>query len=331
MKNSVKNSLYLTLLIIVLVIIMLNSNLILNQVIFAIDLWIHKVFPSLFPFFIISNFLINYGLVDILGYYFHNIMNKLFKIKGETAFVFFMAILSGFPSNAKYTKEMLNNGYINNDEATKILSFSCFSNPLFITNMVLHVFGHLKYGLIILLAHYLGNIFVGLTFRNYKPSHSKKKIKSISNIFNEIDQKNKSFGQCFANSLESSINTLLLILGTITSFIVISAVINEIVALPPLLDALLKGMLELTQGLNNLKNLPYNESIKGILFVSFLSFSGFSVHMQIKSIINDTLIKFKLFFIARIFHVTYSIIIFIVLMKLSNYIPQLVKVTSLFL
>ena len=87
MKNSVKNTFYLTILVLVLIIIMFNSNLILNQVLFAIDLWVHKVFPSLFPFFIISNFLINYGMVDLLGFYFHNIMNKLFKIKGETAFI----------------------------------------------------------------------------------------------------------------------------------------------------------------------------------------------------------------------------------------------------
>ena len=47
MKNSVKNTFYLTILVLVLIIIMFNSNLILNQVLFAIDLWIHKVFPSL--------------------------------------------------------------------------------------------------------------------------------------------------------------------------------------------------------------------------------------------------------------------------------------------
>ena len=310
MKNSVKNTFYLTILVLVLIIIMFNSNLILNQVLFAIDLWIHKVFPSLFPFFIISNFLINYGMVDLLGFYFHNIMNKLFKIKGETAFIFFMALLSGFPSNAKYTKEMLKSGYINDDEASKILAFTCFSNPLFITNMALYVFGSLNYAVIIIAAHYLGNVFVGLTIRNYQPSKYIKSNKSLITIFNELERKRLTFGECFSNALESSINTLLLILGTIASFIIISAVINEIVTLPPLLNALLKGSLELTQGLNNLKTLQYSNYIKGILFVSFLSFAGFSVHMQIKSIINDTLIKFNIFFIARVFHIIYSIFIF---------------------
>lgn len=37
-----------------------------------------------------------------------------------------------FPSNAKYTKELYLEGSINEHEASKILMFTHFSNPLFL-------------------------------------------------------------------------------------------------------------------------------------------------------------------------------------------------------
>ena len=63
------------------------------------------MFPTLFPFFIISDLLINYGFVEIASKLFTPLM-KFFKIKKECACIFVLSLFSGFPSNSKYAKEL---------------------------------------------------------------------------------------------------------------------------------------------------------------------------------------------------------------------------------
>ena len=86
--------------------ILSESATIMNAVSYSFDIWINNVFPSLFPFFVLSEILINYGFIELIGELFKPIFEKLFKINGNAAFVFIMSLLSGFPSNAKYAKEL---------------------------------------------------------------------------------------------------------------------------------------------------------------------------------------------------------------------------------
>ena len=52
-------------------------------------------------------------------------MFQCFFEANELKLDFVMSIISGFPSNAKYTRELLNQGLIDENEATKILMFTC--------------------------------------------------------------------------------------------------------------------------------------------------------------------------------------------------------------
>ena len=81
-------------------------------------------------------------------------MTKLFNVKGIGSFVFFMSMISGYPSNAKYVKELLDKKLINEVDANKILMFTCFSNPLFIINTVgIMFFNNIKIGFFMLISN----------------------------------------------------------------------------------------------------------------------------------------------------------------------------------
>ena len=116
--------------------ILFNNILIQNTIYFSYKLFFKNVFPNLFPFLVISHFLINYGFVEICLNLFDSLMKKVFKINGASSFIFIMSLLTGFPSNAKYTKELLLQGKIDENEATKILTFTHFSNPLFVIGTI---------------------------------------------------------------------------------------------------------------------------------------------------------------------------------------------------
>ena len=66
------------------------------------------------------------------------------------------------------------------------------------------------------------------------------------------------------------------------------------------LQSIINGFLEMTQGLKYISLEPIPLKLKAVLTVMILSFGGFSVHMQIMSILSDTDIKYLPFFCSRI-------------------------------
>ena len=154
--------------------ILSESNMIMDSVSLGFSLWKNNIVPSLFPFFLLSEFLIYFGVPEFLSEIMKQIMNRLFKMRGICSFVFIMSIFSGFPSNAKFANELLENDLITKEEASKLLLFSHFSNPLFILGTVCTFFlKNKEVGIFLLLCHYIGNFILGMLFRNYHPKQKK--------------------------------------------------------------------------------------------------------------------------------------------------------------
>jgi sporulation integral membrane protein YlbJ len=288
--------------------ILIFSNDVIKAVRFAFDIWKNNVFPSLFPFFVLSEILIKLGFVEMVGTIFKPIMKLLFNTKGESAFIFIMSIISGNPGNAKYTRELYDKNIIDKNEASKLLMFTHFCNPLFILGTIgTTFFGSYRMGLILLISHYLGNIFIGICVRN--------KFMPLKN--NENQEKRTSnhdnIGVIITNSLFNSINTLILILGVISMCLVLTTIISNNLPLNEINTNIVSGIIEVTQGVKYLSISSLPIKLKGLLTVIFLSFGGLSIHMQVISMISGTKIKYLPFFFARIAHAIISGIIYLII------------------
>ena len=98
--------------------------------------------------------------------------------------ILILSIISGFPSNARNTRTLYDQGLITLDEANHILLFSHFSNPLFIlTTVALFFFNDKNIGIILLISHILSSIFVGYFFRFWKKEQLEISFKEAK--FNE--------------------------------------------------------------------------------------------------------------------------------------------------
>lgn len=87
--KKIVNFLFLLFFLYITLQVFINSNQVINSVINSIDIWKNRLFPTLFPFFIISDFLINYGLINYLSIIFNKPFRYLFKTSGIGSFVFF--------------------------------------------------------------------------------------------------------------------------------------------------------------------------------------------------------------------------------------------------
>lgn len=312
MNKNITNFLIVCITLIIGLEVLLESSSVLDTVSFSFNVWAYNLFPSLFPFFVISSILIDCGFPEFLSSILSKFMNKIFKVNGIGAFVLIMSMLSGFPSSAKYTKELYLNKSINAKEATKLLTFTHFSNPLFILGTISVTFlNNKETGLIILMIHYFCNIIIGLIFRNYYISEydNNNYRLAFSNMQKKRSSTNKNFGEIIHTALTSSINTLLLVLGVVTMFLIITTLINNNLPINDYYKSIINGIFEMTQGLKSIAALDIPLKVKSMFCVFFISFGGLSVHMQIISIISNTNIKYFPYLCARIIHGLLSMIL----------------------
>lgn len=300
MNRNITRFTVITISLIFIFFLILQNKLVLESVNFSISIWKDNLFPTLFPFFVVSNILIKYGFIDIISFLFSKPMEKIFKLPGCCSFVLIISLFSGFPSGAKYTTLLLKNNKITLNEANKLLTFTHFSNPLFVLGFIgNNIFNNKYLALIILISHILGGLITGIIF-----NHHNIYLKT-TNYENHNDNV-ESFGSILNESVINSLNTMFLLLGIVTIFSIISFFISNILSLSSLNKTILSGILEMTQGIKNVANLNINNLLKMIIVTSFISFGGLCVHMQVISIISETKIKYKTFFIARIIHTIIS-------------------------
>lgn len=281
MKNFIKS----IIIIIILILLYLKRPLVIYSIIEGFDLWKSNIFPSIFPIMILSDFILSSNLILIISNVTGPLFAKCFKVSKYAAYIFIMSFFSGCPTNAKYIKDLLTQGVITNEEASKILSMSLLYNPILIFTITSYL--EFKDSVLLILVNLLANIVIGLINRNYN-----------CNLINkEIDIK----GFNLVDSIGNAINVLLLILGSLITFISINTLL-------PYHHPLITGILEITNGIEMIEH--YNISYKyKLIFSSILmGFGGFSILFQIKSIFKDTLIDYSLYYKSRIIHILLMII-----------------------
>ncbi len=294
-----KNKLIQLIIFVIFLSLIFNSKLILNEVSSALNTFIYVLFPSIFPFFLISNILINYNFCETLNKYFSKITNFLFHTSNASNFVIIMSMLSGFPSGSKYITQLYKKNILNINQANYLITFTHFSNPLFVIAISNKLFNNLKITYMILFAHIISNIIIGIIIR---PKEKEKK--------ENIELKNTdSFSNILSNSIISSFKLLALILGNTCFFFIISGLITKYINLSPIQNILINGFFDITKGVNTL-NIINSEIFKAILILTFIGFGGINIHMQVLNIIENTKIKYKNFLLGRISQVGLSVIIF---------------------
>jgi sporulation integral membrane protein YlbJ len=313
----------------------------------GLNIWLDIVFPSLLPFLIIAEMLIAFGVVKLLGVFLEPLMRPLFKVPGAGGFVWAMGLASGNPSGAKLTARLRDEGQLTRIEAERLVSFTSSSNPLFIFGAVsVGFFNNAKLGILLGLTHYAANICVGLIMRFYGRKEEKNQLertKKETTIFpimaalksmhrTRLNDK-RPIGKILGDAVNSSIQTLLMIGGFIIIFSVINkllfhlhitgffaSIVNSLfytLHIPSSLSVpFISGLFEITLG-SQLTSEAVEATLlpQAIIVSALLAFGGFSIQAQVASILAETDIRFKPFFIARLLHTIFAAILTLILWK----------------
>ena len=311
----------------------------------GLNIWWEIVFPSLLPFFITAELLLSFGVVKFLGVLFEPIMRPLFNVPGAGSFPWLMGMASGYPTGAKITTRLREEGQVNQFEGERLVAFTNASSPLFIFGAISVGFFHdVKLGVLLASSHYAANLLVGLTMRfhpflsrNKKQTPKKHSRPSIQRAFREMHRTrikdSRPFGEVLGDAVLHSIQTLVMVGG----FIILFSVLTKLffmVRISPIIASILKqifdlvflpvdlampfltGIFEITLGIQMMSKEVIDPFLAKLVLVSFiLGFNGFSVQAQVASIIAKTDIRFMPYFAGRLFHSFYAAFLTILLYK----------------
>ncbi|TEB12087.1 sporulation integral membrane protein YlbJ [Pelotomaculum propionicicum] len=308
-----------------------NPRIVFEGSVTGLKTWWNIVFPSLLPFFIASELLMSFGVVNFMGVLLEPVMRPLFKVPGAGAFVVAVGFTSGYPIGAMLTARLRADGLCTRVEAERLMSFTNNSSPLFMLVAVsVGMFNNPGLGMLIAAAHYLSNLTLGLLLRFYAAGDTERLAEppvsgrgvvrqAFSKMLQTQRQEKRPAGKIMGDAVKKSVTNLLNIGGFIILFAVLirlmsAAGIIEIIAralgvfLLPLgfareiLPALGSGFFEMTIGskLASEAAAPLLQQVVAVGMI--LAWSGLSVHAQAASMIADTDIRMRPFIFSRICH-----------------------------
>ncbi len=296
-KLNVINYIFAILLIFIIIAIIIRPKYYINSAANGLVTFGTKVFPSLFPFFVLTKILIELNVLDGVSHGLSKITRVLFGCPGESAYVFVIGLLCGYPVSAKITSDLFLNGKIDSCSATKIASFTSTSGPMFVIGTVgAAMFNSAKLGALILLCHALGAVVTGLIFCNV----GRKKVQKLST--QPVPQSQVKISTAINNSMFSSINSVLVVGGFIVVFFVLIDVVFSMFNLSGITRVLVGGGIEMTRGLIELTSLMLPFNLNLIIGTFLISFGGFSIIMQAYYFLSMAHVKLSKFMLIKIVH-----------------------------
>lgn len=196
------------------------------------------------------------------------------------------------------------------------------------------MFGQPALGAVIATAHYLGALLVGLTYRFYgrrrEPVVAEHAV-VLHGIFHRATEAmitarredGRPLGRVLNNAISESIGTLFMIMSFIVLFAVMLRVLSQSGVLiglevplrglfhllgisPNLVPAAVQGVFEIDLGAaaTAKAHAPLLDQV--VLVSAIIAWSGLAVHGQVASVLAETDISMKPYFLARFLHAVYA-------------------------
>lgn len=248
--------------------------------------------PSLFPFLVLTGFLIRSGLVHAVGRHISRVTGRLFGFSGAAGTALLLSFLGGYPTGAAAVSGLYEQGSIDEREARRLLRACVNAGPAFVIGgLGVGMLGSVKAGLLLLFAHITASLLTTLVEREKPQQPSETLVPEAVGV-----------GTAVAQSVHAATTALLAMCG----FVLLSSALLSLLdamgaaGLPqPLWRTLLACVLEVTNGCV--------EAAKTGIAAPFwlgatLGFGGLSVHGQIAVTTAPHRLIDRGFYRARLLH-----------------------------
>jgi sporulation integral membrane protein YlbJ len=218
----------------------------------GIDVCLYTIIPALLPFFIVSGLLVSSNLLQPLIRFLTPLARRLTGLSGSIFFIYLASSLSGYPTGAKLTCDLLKNNQITKSESGRYVLFTSVTGPafmIFVASSLINLPAAFVY---IISSHHLAMILIiiiyNLIFKKHHYQHDSKK--------NDVVASNIDFSSLINTAVLGAVKTLSLICGLVIFFFTLTGIIDKIGILGFLdanqnnraLKQIVFGMIEMTLG-----------------------------------------------------------------------------------
>lgn len=280
----------------------INPAAFFNDIINTLEIWLFKVYPSIFTFYILASILVNTKLINVLIYFLRPLFKYLRFSDENSLHLFMVSIFVGNPTSASLVCEALKKDEITKNQANNLLKCSSFLNPFFIISFLSTL--KLKYALIVIFVHIFANFLI-VFFQNKK--NPPTEIKPSKLTFSLAD---------ILTSVQNVIHLLLLISGIMVLCNIIRFSLLTVlgkIGIDMEFIKIILASIEISIGLNSIISSGLSLFLTLFLFSLFSSFAGISIHMQVYTVIKEEGLSYKNFLIYRIIQAAIAASLFIIL------------------
>lgn len=261
----------------------------------GLEICFHTILPSLFPFMVLSSYIIKTDTFSSVYGALSPLTRFLFKQPDCAVAVIIMGLIGGFPVGAKMTAMLFEEGKISKNEAQRLCMFCVNGGPAFIITAIgIGMFGSNKAGVIMFISLCVSSIVIGIISRFFGDKN-RREVKHKSNGQNPL--------LALSSSVSDNVNSILSICAWIILFSAVTECIKELKLNDNIYTALV-SVLEVTKGCAQIAEKMPIEIVTGVI-----GFGGFCVHCQVYSFVRTTGLKYIRFFTGRVINGALSAVI----------------------
>ena len=280
---------------------MLAESAMFSQAAFAaLKLCATTLIPVLFPFSVLSGFLIFSGAADRIFLPWAKLPARLLGCEEQAVCAVFLGMLCGYPIGAVTLAALYHSGAVSKSTAERLPACCTNASPVFLIAVVGSRLLHsAKAGVMLLLIHILAAVLTGILMRT-------------KNVHHCTDRQNTSAmhpAAAFTKAVQSGGMTMISVSGFVVIFSVICRMVCRILPRQPVISAVLCGLMELTNGLYVLSEAALDPRIKFLFFAVLTGFSGFCVHFQVLSCLLPEGISGTTYLKGKLIHAVISLLL----------------------
>lgn len=242
------------------------------------------IIPSLFPFMVVSDYVIRSGLAGIVSRFLDPVTRFLFRLPGNAGCAVIMSMLGGYPVGAKMTAQLLENGSISHNQAKRMMLFCVNAGPAFVIGTVgTVIFSSRRAGIILFSSMIISLLAMGIFLRFFAEDEIGIKTKTP-----------EMKSGIFTVSIMQGVQSMVFLCAWVLLFYSINSSFEN---LPYNISLYLGLVSEVTGGCISASQ-RYPVSIQALI----MGWAGFCVHCQLFVYIKETQVKYLHFLISRIVH-----------------------------
>lgn len=274
-----REAIFYALLLFLFAMLLRNSEEAVESVKTGLLLCARSAIPSLFPFMVLSELLMESGLGTLLGKALGKPLARLLSLPPEGCCSLLMGLGCGFPVGVRSALTLYDNGVLSKRQLERLLCFCNVPSSAFLINAVgFSLYGNRRFGILLYVACVIGSVVIGITLGRRAETDPAPK-------FTPAHERKTLCVSTFTRAVSSATGAMLSVCAYILFFSSVIGCLSHALdplSLPAEAKALVYGSLEMTSGTAAASLLESPET-SAILCAFLVGFGGLSIHFQLLS------------------------------------------------